>query len=65
MRSLDNKAMVKMHHQLCCAAVNVLAECISFENPVDAGDRGAPQAPVLVKCCAVVLLLGCVAVMLQ
>lgn len=63
MRSLDNKAVVKMHHQLCCAAaVNLLAECISFENPVDAGDRGTPQAPVSVS---VVLLLGCVAVMLQ
>jgi len=52
-----------MHHQLCCAAaVNVLAECISFENPVDAGDRGTPQAPVSVSnavqlsCCLVAWL---------
>ena len=50
MRSFDNKAQVRVHHQICCAAaVNVLAENTASESPVDAGDGGIPSAPVSVS----------------
>ena len=59
MLSPDDQAMARVHHQLCCAAaVSVLAESISLENPeVDARNEVSPQAPEPVS--NAVQLLGC------
>lgn len=54
-----NQWLARVHHQLCCAAaVSVLAESISVEDPeVDAGSEVSPQAPEPVS--NAVHLLGC------